>query len=216
MTDSDKSPDKPESPSQPEKPSKSERLKKPKGSGPSDRPSTRKVRIAALLGLGLVAIVFGLMLILDDSDESSNGGASGAAKIVSVEELQETAANGETPIYWAGPQDEAELELSQPEAGRTFVRYLTGGAEAGDPGAGFLTVATYADDHAVSALKRQGKEPGGVLASAPGGATVYFSRSNPHSVYLAYPGVAVQIEVYNPDFKRALQLVESGQIISAG
>jgi hypothetical protein len=96
------------------------------------------------------------------------------------------------------------------------VRYLTDGAEAGDPQANFLTVGTYDDPDAVAALRRQGGEPGGVLAKAPGGATVYFERTKPRSVYLAYPGVDVQIEVYDPDFERALQLVNSGQIVSAG
>lgn len=181
--------------------------------GQPDPVSAKAIRTAALVGLGLVAVVIGLMLILDDSDDSSD---TGAARIVSVEELQEAAAGSEAPIYWAGAQDDAELELSQPDTARTFVRYLTGGAEAGDPGGDFLTVGTYADDDPVGTLKRQGKEPGGVLVSAPGNATVYFSRNNPHSVYVAYPGVAAQIEVYDPDFRRALQLVESGQIVSAG
>jgi len=181
--------------------------------GRPDPVLARTMRTAALVGLGLIAVVLGLMLILDDSDDSSD---TGAARIVSVEELQEAAAGREAPIYWAGAQDEAELELSQPDAARTFVRYLTGGAKAGDAGADFLTVGTYADDDPVGTLKRQGKEPGGVLVSAPGNAIVYFERNNPHSVYVAYPGVAAQIEVYDPDFKRALQLVESGQIVSAG
>jgi hypothetical protein len=181
--------------------------------GRPDPVSARTMRTAALVGLALIAVVLGLMLLLDDSDDSSD---TGAARIVSVEELQEAAADSEAPIYWAGAQDEAELELSQPDAARTFVRYLTGGAEAGAPGADYLTVGTYADDDPVSTLKRQGKEPGGVLVSAPGNATVYFERNNPHSVYVAYPGVAAQIEVYDPDFKRALHLVESGQIVSAG
>jgi hypothetical protein len=55
-----------------------------------------------------------------------------------------------------------------------------------------------------------------VLAKAPGGATVYFDSDQPSSVYVVYPGVDAQIEVYDPDFKRALQLVNSGQIVSAG
>src|SRR4051794_5818723 len=92
--------------------------------------SAKTVRTIALAGLGVIAVVVGLMLILDDSDSPST---SGAARIVTVEELQETAASGEAPIYWAGAQDEAELELSQPDAARTYVRYLTEGAEAGDP-----------------------------------------------------------------------------------
>ena len=178
--------------------------------------STRTLRLAALIGLGVIAVVLGLMLILDDSDDSGESPNTGAARLVSVDELRDAVADGEMPIYWAGSQPEAELELSQPDATRTFVRYLTDGAEAGDPGADFLTVGTYADEHPVENLKRQGEEPGGALTTAPGNATVYFNRSDPHSVYVAYPGVAAQSEVYDPNFKRALQLVESGQIVSAG
>ena len=202
--------DEAESKEQPEPPKKASGTKR----GRPNPVPVKRMRTVALVGLGLVVVVIGLMLILDDSDDSSSN--TGAARIVNVEELQDAAAGGETPIYWAGAQDEAELELSQPDATRTFVRYLTGGAQAGDPGGDFLTIGTYADDNPVATLKGQGKEPGGVIVSAPGNATVYFSRNNPHSVYLAYPGVAAQIEVYDPDFKRALQLVESGQIVSAG
>jgi hypothetical protein len=93
------------------------------------------------------------------------------------------------------------------------VRYLTGGAKAGDPRPTFLTVGTYDRPHPVQELRRQGKQPGAVLGEAPGGAVVYYDRSRPQSVYLAYPGVEAQIEVYDPGVKRAPELVNSGQIV---
>lgn len=169
-----------------------------------------RLGVAGALAIALIA----WLILKDDGDDSS--GSSGGAEIVSVDSLRDTAAEQETPIYWAGEQEGAELELSQPGGGRTYVRYLTDGAEAGDPRPEFLTVGTYETANAVGALKRQSKEANGVLAKAPGGATVYFDRNQPRSVYLAYPGVEVQIEVFDPDFARALQLVNSGQIVSAG
>lgn len=172
-----------------------------------------RLAIAALLAVGLVLWV---ALRDDDGGGSNSTSSSSGAEIVSVDSLRDAAAEQETPIYWAGEQEGTELELSQSEQGRTYVRYLTDDAELDDPRPDFLTVGTYEDSDAVAELRRQGSEPGGVLAKAPGGATVYFSRTQPSSVYLAYPGVDVQIEVYDPDFKRALQLVNSGQIVSAG
>lgn len=169
-----------------------------------------RLAIAGLLAVGLI-----LWVALRDDDNDSTSSANGA-EVVSVDSLREAAAGEETPIYWAGEQEGAELELSQPNEDRAYVRYLTDGAEAGDPQPDFLTVGTYANADAVAELQRQGNEPGGVLSEAPGGATVYFSRNQPQSVYLAYPGVDVEIEVYDPDFKRALQLVNSGQIVAAG
>jgi len=169
-----------------------------------------RVRLGAVLAAATAVGLLAWLLLDGDSPSTSTG----EAEIVTVDSLRETAATQGAPIYWAGPQDGAELELSQPEAGRTYVRYLTDGAGAGDPRP-FLTVGSYAFPSPVSALRRQGKQSDGVLATAPGGGTVYFNRDQPRSVYLAYPGVDIQIEVYDPDFQRALQLVNSGQIVPA-
>lgn len=171
----------------------------------------------AILGVAigvLVATALIFWLILDDggSDDSSEpAGATTAAEVVSVEDLLETAEGREAPIYWAGLPKDAELELSEPEESRVYVRYLTGDAEAGDPRP-FLTVGSYEIEDAAMSLRRQGKRSGGVIASAPGGGVVYFSRNDPQSVYLAYPGDDVQVEVFAPSFQQALQLVTSGEI----
>ncbi len=180
------------------------------GSAKKDSNLRLRLVVAALLTVGLILWV----VLRDDGDDSTS--SSSGAEIVSVDSLRDTAAEQETPVYWAGEQEGAELELSQPDEDRTYVRYLTGGAEAGDPKPDFLTVGTYTNVEAVAALRQRGNEPGGVLSEAPGGATVYFSRDQPQSVYLAYPGVDVEIEVFDPDAKRALQLVNSGQIVDAG
>jgi hypothetical protein len=147
-----------------------------------------------------------------DSDSSQQAG-TGDAEIVSADSLRQTATEGTTPIYWAGEQKGIELELSRPDKNRTYVRYLTGDAEAGDKRADFLTVSTYVQPHAVSSLRRQGKRSGGTVARAPGGATVYYERGG-RSIYLAYPDTPVEVEVFDPSFKRALRLVDSGQIVA--
>ncbi len=146
--------------------------------------------------------------------ESDQQVSSGAAEVVSADSLRETASDGTTPIYWAGEQEGTELELSRPDGERTYVRYLTGDAEAGDERAEFLTVSTYVQPNAVAVLRRQSKRSGGTLGHAPGNATVYYDRANPSSVYLAYPGSSIEVEVYDPSFARALRLVESGQVVA--
>ncbi len=139
-----------------------------------------------------------------------------AAVIVSADELREKAAEHDGPVYWAGEQEGAEIEYSEPEPGRIYVRYLTGGAEAGDPNTNFLTIGTYEFKDAAQALKKQSKESNGVLASAPGGGVVYFDTTHPQSVYLAYPGEEAQVEVFDPNPKRSLGLVSSGLIVPVG
>lgn len=167
--------------------------------------------VAALLVAGLL-----LWIVLSGDGDDPASDLNGGAEIVSVDSLRDVAAEQTTPLYWAGEQEGTELELSQPDGKSAYVRYLPEGTEAGDPRPDFLTVGTYANAKAVAALRRLGNEPGGVIGEAPGGATVYYNRNQPESVYLAYPGAGVEIEVYDPDFKQALQLVNSGQIVDAG
>lgn len=185
-------------------------------SAKAGREALKRPGVRAALALGAVVVLVVVIVLIASGGESGGGGESGEAKVVSAEALREEVSSAGTPVYWAGEQPGSELELSQPGGERTYVRYLTGGAKAGDPRPIFLTVGTYAQAKPVAALRRQGMQPGGVVGSAPGHATVYFNRDDPHSVYLAYPGVPVEIEVYDPSFKRALRLVDSGQIVAAG
>jgi hypothetical protein len=170
----------------------------------------------ALLGAGIaavVAIALVAWVLADDNEASSSSEpASGEARIVSVKALRTAAGAEQTPVYWAGASAGSKLELSQPSSDRTYVRYLTGDAEAGDPQP-FLTVGSYRFEDPTAALHSRGSEPGGVLASAPGGGVVYFDRENPKSVYLAYPDTEVEVEVFAPEFKEALQLVTGGRIV---
>lgn len=161
------------------------------------------------------ALALALLPGCGGSDSNSNQQASpGTAEIIGADSLREIASEGTTPIYWAGEREGAQLELSQPDKNRTYVRYLTGEAEAGDERADFLTVSTYVLPNAEASLRRQAKRSGSTIGQAPGNATVYFDRDDPSSVYLAYPGSPVQIEVYDPNFERALRLVDSGKIVA--
>jgi hypothetical protein len=174
-------------------------------------------RKQAIAGIALAAVVgLALVLVLVLSGEDSSPSSPNGAEVLSAEDLREAVSGSATPVYWAGEQEGAELELTQPDSAHAYVRYLTGDAEAGDSRPDFLTVATYARPNAAKELRQEGKQPGAVLGEAPGGAVVYYDRSRPQSVYLAYPGVDVQIEVYDPNVRRALRLVNSGQIVALG
>jgi hypothetical protein len=171
------------------------------------------IRIFAVLG-GLIAAVLIVWVALDSGDSKGDGGDTpGAeAEIVSVSSLRKAAAADETPVYWAGQTADSDLELSQPSADRTYVRYLTEGTKAGDPRP-FLTVGSYSFEDPAGALRSRGSQPGGVLISTPGGGVAYFDREDPKSVYLAYPETEVEIEVFAPEFKEALQLVTDGRVV---
>jgi hypothetical protein len=187
-------------------------MKIPKFDGPDGK--RNQLYAAGAAAAGAIVIVVILVLALGDGGEAST--SESGPRTLSVDALGEELSGKNPPVYWAGEQPGAQLELSRPAEDRTYVRYLTREAKAGDERPDFLTVGTYLHAEPVKALKRQAHESGGVLATAPGNATVYFNRDEPQSVYLAYPGVDVEIEVFDPNFSRALRLVNSGQIIPVG
>ena len=137
----------------------------------------------------------------------------GAPQIVSVAELSEAAAANGGSVYWAGERPGAELELSEVGEGRrTYVRYLTGGAEGGDPEAAYLAIGTYRLPGAYDRLKADARRSGGKLRRAPHDLSAWQDPTSPTSVYLAKRGGEYQIEVYDPSPKEALAVALSQQL----
>lgn len=144
-------------------------------------------------------------------------GPTGATSYASIgpiaftaHDLEKEAASLSTTFYWAGPLSGYRYELSRPaRLGYVYVRYLPDGIKVGSPGKTFLVVATYPDPGAYGALKQQadGKEIAG-----PDGSIVLVDSSKPRSVYLAFPNVDYEIEIYDPSPAAALATAESGDV----
>jgi hypothetical protein len=185
---------------------------------PQDR-SLRILRTAVLvLAIFLIAAVV-VWVVGEDEDGEGGGGQPaepGAARILDVGELSDAAAAVETPIYWAGERAGAELELSEPGSGRAYVRYLTDGAEAGDPRPAFLAIGTYRLPGAFAALRANARRTGVELRRAARGFRVWVDPRSPTSVYLARPGEDFQVEVYDPDPETALDVALSPDLRPAG
>jgi hypothetical protein len=139
--------------------------------------------------------------------------AGGEARIVSAAELSDAAADAASPIYWLGERDGTELELSEEDSGRVYVRYLEDGTDAGDEQAKFLTVGTYPSEDGVAELRRAARNGDGtVIARTDDGAVLLVDRHSPNSAHLAYPGEGPQIEVYSPRPGQALRLASQGAV----
>ena len=183
---------------------------------PAQPPSwMRPLRVLIVVLIALLAALLIWQIVGggegDDSGDAG-GGTAETPRIVGAPELAELAASSGRPLYWAGPRPGAELEYSEADGGRAYVRYLTGGAEAGDPSAAYLTVATYPLPDPVAALRANAKRTATELREARGGALVWVDPSRPSSVYLAEAGSDYQVEVYDPDPARALDVALSGDI----
>jgi hypothetical protein len=138
---------------------------------------------------------------------------TGEARIVSAAELSDAASEAATPIYWLGERGGTELELTEEDSGRVYVRYPEEGAEAGDEPNRVLTVATYPSPDGVAELRRAARNGRGtVVARTDDGAVLLVDPGSPNSAHLAYPDGGPQIEVYSPRPGQALRLASRGAV----
>lgn len=173
-------------------------------------------RIALVSGVAILAGVLVWLLVIraDDSDrpapEIARPGEGPVASDASqLSELQDRLGH---PVYWAGEQGSAGIELTRTADDRVFVRYLAEGANVGDARSDFLTIGTYPVEDAYGTLDEQSHRPGASVEQTPDGGLVVANESNPTSVYIAYPGQNIQVEVYDPDPALALRLAVSGDV----
>jgi hypothetical protein len=177
----------------------------------------RPVRVGAVIAVAAVAaFLVWFFAIRDNGDD--NGGRGTAGNTVgpvpaSETEIADLASENDQEIFWAGDQPgTTDIELTQTKDGNIYLRYLTGDAPIATPKPSYLTVGTYPFPDALDALEVIAKRPGAVTEDIDNGGLAVTNRDSPTSVYLAYPGQNFQVEVYDPDPERALDLVTSGDI----
>lgn len=162
----------------------------------------------AVIGLALVVGVVA-WLATDDDEKTSAPAEVAEVRIVEEDELAGLAAEIGQPVYWAGPAEGAELELTElPEQGGVQIRYLEEGADEADA----LTVGSYPLPDPTSAVDAIAAEPGAIARTSRDGREVVASAERPTSVYFASPDNSVQVEVYDPSPARALRLALSPQV----
>lgn len=172
------------------------------------------------LGLAVLGALLLWLLLSSGEDDSAPSDtettqAAPAVQVVSESELLGAMEGAGYPVYWAGPRLGVEYEVSRPEEGRAFVRYLPEGEEAGSAQP-FLTVGSYRQPDALASIRELGQEPGAILIRVAGGGAGYADGAGATSAYLAFPGVETQVEVYDPKPGRALSLIRSGAIVPIG
>jgi hypothetical protein len=129
--------------------------------------------------------------------------------------LKAVAGSLNQPVYWAGPQSGLRYGLTRNSKGDVFVRYLPPGTPA-DVQKEFLTVGTYRFPGAYAATKALTTRLGAISKALPDGGLLYYRADHPASVYLVYPNMNYQIEVFSPDQGQARQFVLAGRVRRLG
>jgi hypothetical protein len=174
-----------------------------------------------LLCLGVVAAVAGIValtawVVSDEGDASTPSAEGGPALAADARELARQSVAVGHAVYWVGPKASRRYELTQTGDGRAYVRYLPLDVQAGDPRPGFLTVGTYLVDDAFAVTRAASRRTDARAVAAPAGAVAFYATVRPQSVYLAFEGSDLQIEVYDPTPRQARKLVETASVRPVG
>lgn len=109
-------------------------------------------------------------------------------------------------VYWAGPVKDAKYTLAVPADGQAYVRYLPNGQGIEDTKPNYVVIATYTTTDAFTATQAAGNTTNGVTFINTEGAAVYYNKDTPTNVYVAYPNLNFQIEVFDPIAATALEI----------
>jgi hypothetical protein len=172
----------------------------------------RGIVIALAVTVGAIA----WMATREGDDEAAPEASQAEARIVSEAELAGIASSAGHPVYWAGPVEGTELEVTEDAAGGVLVRYLEDGAGVGEGTTEFLAIGSYPIPDPAGSLDGFAAAPGATVRRAPGIGRVVTSAQTPTSVYFVDPRNQVQVEVYDDSLEQAMRLTRSGRVQPVG
>ena len=178
-------------------------------------PGVRRLRIGAAIAIALI-VAFGAWLIFRDGGDDKSEPTGPVSSATTVAQLRTLPSETGHDIYWAGRRSDYTYELTRTTDGNVYIRYLPPGVPVGDSKPDYLTIGTYPRAKALNGLRRLARRSGNVSFPLEGGGLAVYSRGRPNSVYLAYPGDPVQVEVYDPSAQRARRLAREGRVRPIG
>ena len=116
-------------------------------------------------------------------------------------------------VYWTGPMSGALYTFNHLASGQNFVRYLPNGNGLLDLAQNYRVIATYQVANAFQTMQTAGKLASGVSVTNPDGSLLYYAKATPLHVYLAYKGLALQIEIFDPTPGVSLKLASTPGLI---
>jgi hypothetical protein len=188
-------------------------------SGPPSgrRSAAPKFRIGAVVA---IALAIGLVLFFVLRDNGGDGGSTqvsspvpkdAKAVPITVAGLRTIAGLG-IPIYWIGEKAGDTYELAKTANDRVYIRYLPSRDDVATRKP-YLTIGTYPMKAAYGITSKLSKLSTSTPVDAGKNAVAFYVTAAPTSVFLAYPGLDYQVEVFDPSPGRASELVSSQQIV---
>jgi hypothetical protein len=162
--------------------------------------------------LGTAAAVGAFAVFADSGDDNEDAAPHGKPREVTAGELRSFALSAPHPTYWAGKIPGFKLELTHTARDHVFVRYLPNDISIGSKRPIYTTIGSYPTRNAFAVVRAAASKPDATRRVAPGGGVAVWRKALPRTVYLAYPGSDVLVEVYAANASQARRLALSGRV----
>jgi hypothetical protein len=180
-------------------------------------------RESVILAIALVVVLVLGFIALPPNNESANLGAGTfpdqtVSKITGSQSLSENELRGAaallaTPIYWVGPRAGYRYVLDVSTPGLIVVRYIPEGQSPTTSDL-YTAVGTYSVADAYKVTRERAEQGGNFVSVSNGdGAIGFYDSTSPRNVYLAFPDVDIQIEVFDPRESFALQAASTAGVV---
>jgi hypothetical protein len=116
------------------------------------------------------------------------------------------------PVYWLGPKLGADYQVTTTSDGRVYVLYLPASSQPSKK-TQYLSVGTYPLKNAYAATVKAASTKGLVALKAGAGVAAVYATRRPTNVFVAFPGIAYQIEVFDPNAAQAHKFVVAHNVV---
>jgi hypothetical protein len=116
-------------------------------------------------------------------------------------------------VYWTGPLVGARYVLDSSEIDRITIRYLLSGDSIDDIDSGKRVISTYRISDGYDVVAKASKVEGTSGLSTKAGNRILFYEKYPNNIYLVIKGKDLEIEIYDKEPGRALQLATTDGIV---
>ena len=189
------------------------------GAGSWFNQNRRTVLIGGAVVVIVVAAIISFSVGGDDKDSApaNNGGATASASNAPVNtdglKALVTAVGGAGKVFWAGEEAGSTYVLRTEANGQASVRYIPSGGDPNAQGAVYRVLGSYPIKGAFDVTKKAAEGADSVLLTNSDGSIVVYNKNKTTNVYIAFPDVDVQIEIFDPTPGKALELATSGRIV---
>lgn len=173
----------------------------------------RTVAIAAAIVVIVVAAIIAFAVGGNDSNKDSNATTQQVG--LNADGLKTAVSTLGRKVYWAGDEADNQYVLQTLANGQATVRYIPKDGNSNESQAIYRVIGSYPIKDAFGVTTKAGEAEGSVLITNADGSIVVYNKNKITNVYVAFPNVDVQIEIYDPS-GQAVALATSGRVVPIG